>query len=341
MSLIHFSRIALSAVRHETYPVRGLFAISRGSKRRVEVVVAELAGTLPDGRTVHGWGECVPYAHYGESVDVTIAAIEAMGPAIAAGMDRLALQSAMPPGAARNALDCAFWDLEAKGSGLPVWQLAGLTASPRPLTTAYTLSWDTPEAMGKAARAAVGMPLLKLKLGGGHDDAARVAEVRRNAPNARLIVDANEAWTMDQLIVLAPVLADAGVSLIEQPLPAGKDDALASFRSPVPLGADESCHDINSLPGLANRYQVVNIKLDKTGGLTGALKLKAAAEAAGLKIMVGCMVSTSLSMAPAFLVAQGADFVDLDGPLLLERDREPGLAYSGATVAPPLPVLWG
>jgi L-alanine-DL-glutamate epimerase-like enolase superfamily enzyme len=285
-------------------------------------------------------GECVPYGRYGETVEGVVAAAEFQAAAVIAGMDRQALQSAMPAGAARNALDCAFWDLECKASGQPVWELAGL-ARPVPVATAFTLSLAAPPEMGRAACNAGSMPLLKLKLGGGAEDVERVRQVRENAPNTRLIVDANEGWTIEQLAALAPELAGLGVALIEQPLPAGQDSALAGFKSPVPLGADESCHGLDGLADLRARYQVVNIKLDKTGGLTAALEMKAAARAAGLGIMVGCMVATSLSMAPAFLLAQGADFVDLDGPLLLERDRSPGIAYDGAFMSPPPSVLWG
>jgi len=327
-------------VRQETYPIRGAFTISRGSKKEAAVAVVELVGTTADGREIRGLGECVPYGRYGETVDGVVAAIEAQAPAVASGMDRRALQSAMPAGAARNAIDCAFWDLECKAAGSPAWRLAGLS-QPAAVATAFTLSLATPAEMGRAARDAAAMPLLKLKLGGGAEDVERVRQVRANAPGARLIVDANEGWTIEQLAALAPQLAGLGVALIEQPLPAGQDGALAAFRSPVPLGADESCHGIDGLAELTDRYQVVNIKLDKTGGLTAALAMKAAAEAAGLRVMVGCMVATSLSMAPAFLLAQGADFVDLDGPLLLDRDRDPGIAYDGAIMSPPPSALWG
>jgi L-alanine-DL-glutamate epimerase-like enolase superfamily enzyme len=334
-----FSVISLM-VRCETYPIRGAFTISRGSKKEAAVVVATLSATAADGRKIHGSGECVPYARYGETVDGVAAAIRAQAAAVAGGMDRRALQFAMPAGAARNALDCAFWDLECKAAGSPAWHLAGLT-EPKPVATAFTLSLAAPAEMGRAARDAASMPLLKLKLGGGAEDIERVRQVRAHAPNARLIVDANEGWTIGQLAALAPELAALGVALIEQPLPAGQDAALAGFRSPVPLGADESCHGIDGLADLRARYGVVNIKLDKTGGLTAALELKEAAQAAGLRIMVGCMVATSLSMAPAFLLAQGADFLDLDGPLLLDRDRVPGIAYDGAFMSPPPSALWG
>ena len=340
MSDIRFS-VKFQYVRCETYPIQSAFTISRGSKKEAAVVVAELSATTADGREIRGWGECVPYARYGETVDGVAAAIAAQGPVIAAGMDRLALQTAMPAGAARNALDCAFWDLECKATGLPAWKLAGL-AKPKPVATAFTISLASPAEMGRAAREAAAMPLLKLKLGGGDaEDIARVRRVRENAPNSQLIVDANEGWTLAQLTALAPELAGLGVALIEQPLPAGQDATLAGFHSPVPLGADESCHGIDGLADLRARYAVVNIKLDKTGGLTGALALKAAAQAAGFGVMVGCMVATSLSMAPAFLLAQGADFVDPDGPLLLARDRTPGIAYDGAFMSPPSAALWG
>ena len=327
------------SVRHETWPLGGSFTISRGTRTTAEVVVAELAVAAADGREVTGRGECVPYAHYGESLEGVIAAIEGLRAPIADGLDRLGLQRALAPGAARNALDCAFWDLEAKRADCRVWDLVGLSP-PAPVTTAYTLSMEAPEAMGRAAAKHAARPLLKLKLSG-PDDLARVEAVRENAPQARLIVDANEGWSLDDFVALAPKLAVLGVDLIEQPLPAGKDAALAGMRRPVPVCADESCHDTASLAGLAGRYDVVNIKLDKTGGLTEALKLKDAALAQGYQIMVGCMVATSLAMAPAILVAQGARFVDLDGPLLLARDRPEGLTYEGSLVHPPEPALWG
>ncbi len=326
-------------VRHESWPLGRGFTISRGTRTTAEVVVVELSVTAVEGRAVTGRGECVPYAHYGESVAGVIEAIERLRARFADGLDRLGLQNALPPGAARNALDCAFWDLEAKRAGRRVWELAGLSA-PAPVTTAYTLSLDTPEAMGRAAAAHAARPLLKLKLAGA-EDLARVEAVRENAPSARLIVDANEGWSPVAYSELAPKLAALGVELIEQPFPAGKDAALATLERPVPVCADESCHDAASLAGIAGRYDVVNIKLDKTGGLTEALKLKDAAEAQGYEIMVGCMVATSLAMAPATLVAQGAKVVDLDGPLLLDRDRPEGLRYEGSLVHPPELALWG
>ena len=332
--------IALRDARRECFAIRGDFTISRGSKREAVVVVATLEATTADGQPIQGRGECVPYARYGETVEGAIAAIENARTPIAGGLDRRGLQSLMPAGAARNALDCAFWDLEAKAAGLPAWRLAGL-APPRSVATAFTLSLGAPNAMAAAARAASRMPLLKLKLGGADGDLDRVRAVRRAAPEARLIVDANEGWTMAQLRDLSPELAALGVVLIEQPLPAGADEALSDYESPVPLGADESCHGAAELPELRGRYKVLNLKLDKTGGLTDALALKTAAEEAGFEIMVGCMVATSLAMAPAFLLAQGAKFVDLDGPLLLERDREGGAVYEGAWMQPPGAGVWG
>ena len=322
-------------VRREFFPIRGSFRISRGAKTEAGVVVAEIR----DGEAL-GRGECVPYARYGETLEGVIAAIEALGPAVAAGLGREELDRALPPGAARNALDCALWDLEAKFTGVPAWRLAGLGAPPVPVVTAFTLSLDTPDAMAEAACAASDRPLLKLKLTG-DGDLERVAAVRAAAPSARLIADANEGWSLEQLRAFAPALAALGVELIEQPLPAAADGALAGFASPVPLGADESCHGRDGLERLRGRYRVLNIKLDKTGGLTEALRLKRAAEDAGFGVMVGCMVATSLAMAPALLVAQGALLVDLDGPLLLAVDRAPGLRYQGAVVHPPEPALWG
>ncbi len=332
------------SVRHETWPLAGSFTISRGTRTSTDPVVVELtdpgdAHSGDHGRVVRGRGECVPYARYGETVDGVIAAIEGLRPRIEDGLDRIGLQALLPAGAARNALDCAFWDLEAKRAGRPVWQLSGL-APLDAVTTAYTLSLDTPEAMGRAAAANAARPLLKLKLAG-PDDLARVEAVRANAPETRLIVDANEGWTLDDYVELAPRLARFGVVLIEQPLPAGQDAPLAGLQRPVPVCADESCHATESLAELAGRYDAVNIKLDKTGGLTEALKLKQAASAQGYRIMVGCMLATSLAMAPAVLVAQGAAFVDLDGPLLLKRDRPQGLRYEGSTLHPPEPALWG
>jgi L-alanine-DL-glutamate epimerase-like enolase superfamily enzyme len=315
----------------ETWPIAGTFAISRGAKREAVVVVARVS----DGRST-GRGECVPYARYGESVDTVCAAIEG----VRGLTTRAALHKQLPAGAARNALDCALWDYEAKRDRTTAATLAGRTL--RPLTTAYTLSLDTAEAMATKAAAAArrGLPLLKLKLGGPGDD-RRMREVRAACPNARLIADANEAWTPALLPELMRVAAETRIELIEQPLHASADSALAGGPHPVPVCADESLHTRSGLAELAARYQAINIKLDKAGGLTEALELAAAARDAGLKIMVGCMVATSLAMAPALLLAQDADWVDLDGPLLLARDRDDGLTYEGALVSPPEPALWG
>lgn len=322
----------------ESLPIRGAFRIARGAKTRADVLLV----TLTDAAGHIGRGEAVPYARYGETLDRALAALAAMAPAVAAGLDRAGLRAAMPAGAARNALDCALWDLEAKRSGRRAWELAGFADPPQPLLSCFTLSLDTPEAMAAAAASAIakGYPLLKMKVTG-DGDLERVAAVRAAAPAARLVVDANEGWTLDHLRRFAPSFADLGVELIEQPLPAEQDEALRGYRSPVPLAADESCHDRASLPRLAGLYQAVNIKLDKAGGLTEALLVRRAAAEAGFRIMVGCMVASSLAMAPAVLLGQGADWVDLDGPLLLAADRDPALTYDGATVAPPPPALWG
>jgi L-alanine-DL-glutamate epimerase-like enolase superfamily enzyme len=322
------------AVRGEGFPLAQTFTISRGSKTTADVVVVELSR---DGH--RGRGESVPYPRYGESVDASIAEIESLRTQLEAGLDRQGLQEALHPGAARNALDCAFWDLEAKLSGRPVHQLAKL-APPHPVETAYTLSLDTPEAMGRAAAANAERPLLKIKLAGA-DDLARVAAIRANAPDSTLIVDANEGWTPDQVEPLSTELARFGVALIEQPLPAGEDAILADCAHPVPLCADESCHTTTDLDELATRYECINLKLDKTGGLSEALHLVARARDLGLDLMIGCMVATSLAMAPATLLAPQARFVDLDGPLLLKQDRDHGLHYDGSLLHPPLPQLWG
>lgn len=308
--------------------------MARGAKSEAHVVVAEVS----DGHC-RGRGEAVPYARYGETVAGVVAALEAAAPAVAAGLEREALADLGLKGAARNALDCALWDLEAKQSGVPVWQRAGLP-EPAPMTTAFTLSLDEPEAMAAAARAHADRPILKLKL----DETrayACVAAVHDGAPRARLIVDANESWRLPALVALAPALAPLGVVLIEQPLPAANDSALASYRGPIPLCADESALGLASLPEVAERYQAINIKLDKTGGLSEAIALERAARAQGLMIMLGCMVATSLAMAPALLIASGADFVDLDGPLHLREDRPEGLRYEESRVAPPEAALWG
>ncbi len=318
----------------ESFPIAGAFTISRGS--RTEAIV--VAVTLTDGRRA-GRGECVPYARYGETVDGVVAAIRAVEPHLAEpGFDRARLAAVMPAGAARNALDCALWDLEAKASGIAVAERLGLT--PKPLITAYTLSLGTPESMEEAARQASARPLLKVKLGG-EGDPERIAAVRRGAPTSRLIVDANEAWRPETLAANLAACEKANVELIEQPLPAGDDDALRGLVTPIAVCADESLHTAHDLEALADRYGAVNIKLDKAGGLTEALMIAAEAKRLGYRLMAGCMVGTSLAMAPAALLAQLADFVDLDGPLLLARDRDPGLAYDGSLMSPPTPALWG
>ena len=318
----------------ERWPIAGSFGISRGVKTEAVVVVAELT----DGRS-RGRGECVPYLRYGETVESVVAQIEAIRPEIDAGLTRNALQAAIPPGAARNALDCAFWDLEAKRDSRPVYEIAAIPA-PGPLTTAFTISLAAPAEMAKASAKVAGRSLLKIKLGT-NGDADRISAVRGAAPNATLIVDANEGWTEANLGSNLAACEQAGVALIEQPLPAGKDQALARIKRVIPVCADESVHDRASLPALAGKYDAVNIKLDKTGGLTEALAMAADAERQKLTIMVGCMVATSLAMAPAMLLAQSARFVDLDGPLLLSKDRADGLRYEGSLVYPPSATLWG
>lgn len=323
-------------VEAQSWPIAGTFTISRGSKTEARVVVATVSE-----RGLTGRGECVPYPRYGETEKDVIAAIKAHAQALAEGMTREELQRAMPRGAARNALDCAMWDLEAKLAGRQVWELAGLDA-PRALTTAYTLSLGTPDDMREAARHAAHRPLLKLKLGGGGDeDIARVEAVRAGAPNAALIVDANEGWKAEDVLPLAHEFARLGVSLIEQPLPAQEDEVLRGVESPVPLCADESVHGVEGMRRLVGLYDFINVKLDKTGGLTEALSLVRCAKRRNLRVMVGCMVATSLAMAPAMLIAQQADYVDLDGPLLLAKDREPALRYEGSLVHPPERELWG
>jgi len=318
----------------ERWPIAGTFTISRGSRTEAVVVVA----TVTEGG-LRGRGECVPYARYGETVEGVVQAIEAQRGAIEAGLSREMLQQRLPGGAARNAIDCALWDLDSKASGRRAWDLAGLP-KPGAVTTAYTLSLGTPDSMAEAAAAARGRPLLKVKLGGAGDP-ARIAAVRRASPKAALVVDANEAWREDTLADNLAACVDAGVVLIEQPLPAGDDGALSGISSPIPLCADESFHGRASFAALDRRYQAINVKLDKTGGLTEALAVAAEARARGLAIMVGCMVGTSLAMAPAFMLAGGAQFVDLDGPLLLAHDRDPGIRFEGSTMHPFGPGLWG
>jgi L-alanine-DL-glutamate epimerase-like enolase superfamily enzyme len=325
------TEVTLTAAR-EVFPIAGTFTISRGSKRKAVVVVANVSDGTHAGR-----GEAVPYARYGETVEATIAAIAALGTTIP--LDRGWLATALPSGAARNAVDCALVDLEARRRGVSAAMVLGLPA-PAPVTTCMTISLDQPEEMAAEARRHAAFPLLKLKLGGAGDD-ARMAAVRDARPDVRLVVDANEAWTPDLLEPLIACAAAARVELIEQPLPADADEALESCRHLVPICADESFHTAGDLERLARRYDAVNIKLDKTGGITCAVATVAAARERGLRIMLGCMVATSLAMAPALLLAHAADWVDLDGPLLLARDRPNGLVYGPGTVAPASPGLWG
>lgn len=323
------------AIETEAFEIAGGgFAISRGRRTHAHVLLVTLTGGGVTGR-----GECVPYARYGESLESVEAQIRAVATELEQGAGRAAIQSLMPAGAARNAVDCALWDLEAKTLGKSAAQLAGLPPL-KPVTTAYTLSVDTPEKMAEAAAKASSRPLLKVKLTGAGDD-ERLAAVRENAPASTLIVDANEAWDASCFEVNMAACLKAGVALIEQPLPAGKDELLAEMDRPVTVCADESLHTSADLKALRNRYDAVNIKLDKAGGLTEALVMARAAKELDFKVMIGCMLGTSLAMAPAVLIAQMADFVDLDGPLLLARDRQPGLSFEGSSLLPPEPALWG
>ena len=317
-------------VTQDTFALARAFVIARGSRTAAHVVTVKLT----DG-AFSGWGECLPYARYDESLDSVMQKIEALDDI----KDRRALQERMPAGAARNAVDCALWDLEAKRAGKRVWDLIGM-AVPGPEITAYSLSLESPEVMREQAAKNAFRPLLKIKLGT-PDDMPRLEAVRAGAPDTRIIVDANEGWSAEVYADLAPHLQKLGVALVEQPLPAGQDAALLGLPRPVPLCADESCPDRASLPDLRGKYDMINIKLDKTGGLTEGLELKSAAMAEGFGIMIGCMVSTSLSMAPATLLAQGADFVDLDAPMLLAEDRETPLVYDARGVHPPNEELWG
>jgi L-alanine-DL-glutamate epimerase-like enolase superfamily enzyme len=317
-------------VARDSFRLAEVFTIARGSRTKADVLTVTVTR---DG--ISGRGECVPYARYGETLDSVAAQIAALP----GDITRDALQAALPAGAARNAVDCALWDHAAKAAGCRVWDLLGLSA-PAPVVTAFTLSLDTPDAMRAAAARHAHRPLLKIKLGT-PDDMPRLEAVRQGAPDAAIIVDANEGWTAEVYADLAPHLLRLGVQMVEQPLPAGADDMLAEIARPLPVCADESCHDRGSLPGLAGKYDMINIKLDKTGGLTEALALRDAGRAAGYAVMVGCMVGSSLAMAPAVLVAQGADITDLDGPLLLAEDRDTPLHFDTDGVHAPLPALWG
>jgi L-alanine-DL-glutamate epimerase-like enolase superfamily enzyme len=317
----------------ETFPIAGLFTISRGSKTEAEVVTC----TISQGG-IAGRGECVPYKRYGETLDGVLADIRAVKAALSQGADRMELQTLMQPGAARNAVDCALWDLEAKLTGKSAASLVGI--KPEPRTTAFTLSLGEPDSMAAQAQKNAYRPLLKVKLGT-PDDESRMRAVRRAAPDSAIIVDANEGWTEDNLEQHLHIAREVGIALIEQPLPAGHDQMLGDISRIVPICADESVHATADLESLRDRYDAVNIKLDKTGGLTEALRMKAEAKRLGFQIMVGCMVGTSLAMAPAVLLAQDVEYADLDGPLLLSRDRQPGLRYEGSIVHPPTSSLWG
>jgi L-Ala-D/L-Glu epimerase len=321
-------------VAHESWPIAGSFTISRGSKTAADVVVV----TLEDDGVI-GRGECVPYPRYEETVPQVIEALEGEREFIESGMPQDQISRYIGPKAAQNALDCAMWDLKAKRSGKPVWQLAGLD-EPKPVITAYTLSLDTPETMAKAAAAAADRPLLKLKLGR-EGDQERLEAIRAAAPKARLIVDANEGWNEAILPRMLDVCARVGIELVEQPLPAAADEALRSVDRKVVICADESAHGVDRLTSLIGKYDAINIKLDKTGGLTEAIGMAVVAQDNDLKIMVGCMLATSLAMAPAMLLAPYAQFVDLDGPLLLKQDRSPGINFAGSLMHPPPRALWG
>jgi L-alanine-DL-glutamate epimerase-like enolase superfamily enzyme len=317
-------------VHADTFKLAQVFTISRGSRIAAEVLTVKVTRN-----GVTGWGECVPYARYNETLQSVTDQINSLS----ADIDRAALQSALPAGAARNAVDCALWDLEAKTKGVRVWDLIGV-AAPKPEITAYTLSLDTPENMRAHAAKNAARPLLKIKLGT-PDDMPRLEAVRAGAPDTPIIIDANEGWSAEVYLELAPHLIRLGVKMVEQPLPAGADDMLGEIDRPLPVCADEACHDRASLPKLVGKYDMVNIKLDKTGGLTEALVLNAAAREAGFQVMVGCMVGSSLAMAPATIVAQGAEFTDLDGPLLLAEDRDTPLLFNAAGVHAPAAALWG
>jgi len=318
----------------ERWPVAGAFTISRGAKTHVDVVVAEILDGDHAGR-----GEGTAIYYHGETAESVLAQVQAQADALAHGLSREELQTRLPRGAARNALDCALWDLEAKRRSMPVWKLAGLP-EPRSLVTAFTVSLGDPDKMEADARRSAHLPLLKLKLAGEGDE-ARVAAVRRGAPDARLIVDANEAWTGRDVTAEATILARHGVELIEQPVARGCDELLDGVTSPIPFAADESCQDRRDLARCADRYQAINIKLDKAGGLTEALALTAEARDMGLDVMVGCMLATSLGIAPAFLLGGAARWVDLDGALLLAEDRPAAMACEEGFLEPPGPELWG
>jgi len=317
----------------EVWPLKEVFRISRGSRTEAQVIVV----TVSDGEYI-GRGECVPIARYNQNTAAVLAQIESIK--TENDLDRRKLQQLLPPGAARNGLDCALWDLEAKISGKRVWELANISIVPD-VETSFTISLDTPDTMGAAAQAAASSPILKLKLCGDDGDRRRVDAVRKAAPAARLLIDANESWSPEHYRKITPALKELGVELIEQPFPANADDVLENLDHPIPVCADESCHTTADLPQLKNRYEMINVKLDKTGGLTEALHLCERARESGFKLLIGCMACTSLGIAPARLLASAADYVDLDGPLLLARDREHPLPYENGRIGWPPRQLWG
>lgn len=323
------------AIEVESWPIRGAFNIARGAKTTAEVVVCSVSRLGMTGR-----GECVPYGRYGETVESVLAQMEGVRQVVEAGIGRAGIAAQLPAGAARNALDCAWWDLEAKLTGVPVHKQV-CRMPPRPVETAMTISLGDAEAMALSARAHASRPLLKVKLGGAPHDIDRIHAVAAAAPMSRIILDANESWREDNVAELMLEASRTHVALIEQPLPAGEDGILAEIPHPVPVCADESVHVRDDLENMRGRYDCINIKLDKAGGLTEALAMRERAHELGFSVMVGCMVGTSLAMAPAILLAQEAEFVDLDGPLILDRDRANGLAYSTSMVSPPSPELWG
>ncbi len=336
-SLCSFSSVSTSPLsidaHEEIWPLRQTFRISRGSRTEAQIVCL----TVSDGEHA-GRGESVPLARYNQSVASVLAQISAMQGRN--DFNRQSLQNALPPGAARNALDCALWDLEAKLSGKRAWELADILMAPE-VETSFTISLDTPENMGAAAKANATLPILKLKLGGDDGDLGRVERVRKAASTARLLIDANESWSPEHYQRIVYPLKELGVELIEQPFPATADEALELLEHPIPVCADESCHTTDDLARLTNRYEVVNVKLDKTGGLTEALRLCKRARAGGFKVLIGCMVCTSLAIAPARLLASFANWIDLDGPLLLVRDRDHPVAYANGSVGIPSRDLWG
>jgi L-alanine-DL-glutamate epimerase-like enolase superfamily enzyme len=341
--------------REEVFPLNHPFRISRGSRTEASVITVSVSDGQYTGR-----GEGVPIARYNQSADSVLAQISSI--ANIADLNRDKLSALFPAGAARNALDCALWDLEAKRSGKRAWELANISCSRRPaddvdashseaattktldadqVETSFTISLDTPTRMAEAAAAAVELPILKLKLCGDDDDLARVKAVRAATPNARLLIDANESWSPLHYRNTVWPLEELGVELIEQPFPADADDVLGTLDHPIPVCSDESCHTTANLPRLKNRYEAINIKLDKTGGLTEALQLYQRARESNFKILIGCMVCTSLSIAPARLLASNANWIDLDGPLFLARDRDEGLSYQNGKIGMPRPELWG